>query len=186
MFFYLLICYNNCTILIIEWRFIMKKHLLQIIIAAVTAVFMILPSTACIDEKSNTSTDDSSSTNQLQHYEIDLNKDNFEKYILFSVTETNPNSSNKTGNFYDFKGVLSYAYYKDVMITLNAQYTKPSWRGGESYNFNFVINLNTAGNFSFYTNNQAALDKLNWTEYYPGTKSVIVITAVSGKVIFNI
>lgn len=164
----------------------MKKRLLQLIMVIVSAIIMLLTFASCDDGKSSISTDDSDLTNQSQHYEIELNKDNYEKYIKYSVTETTPNALNKTGNFYDFKGVLSYAYYKDVVVTLKAKYAKPSWMGGETYNFNFSIDLDAAGNFSFYTNNQIALDKLNWTSYCPGTKSEIVVTAVSGKVIFDI
>ena len=158
----------------------------------VSAIIMLLTFASCDDGKSSRSpngsdsTNDSASTNHPQHYEIELNKDNYEKYIKYSVTETTANALNKTGNFYDFKGVLSYAYYKDVAVTLNATYTTPSWEGGKTYTFNFSVDLDAAGNFSFYTNNQIALDKLNWAYYYPGTTSEIVVTAVSGKVIFDI
>lgn len=163
----------------------MKKRLFCLI-ATVATIFMLFAFAACAEEQSNTSTDGSNSENQLHHYEIELNMDNYEKYIKYSITETTANALNQKGNFYDFKGVLSYAYYDSVIITLKAQYTEPSWEGGESYNFDFSIELDAAGNFSFYTNNQVALDKLNWTYYRPGTTSEIVVTAVSGKVIFDI
>ena len=170
----------------------MKKQLFRIIIVIMAAIFSLLVFGSCNDEKSNTSTEESNSTNQSdltdqpQHYEIELNKDNYEKYIKDSITETTPNSLNKNGNFYEFKGVLTYAYYQEVIVTLDAQYIAPSWEGGETYNFNFSIELDAAGNFSFYTNNQIALDKLNWSYYRPGTRSEIEVIAVSGKVIFDI
>ena len=170
----------------------MKKRLFRLVIVIMTAIFMLLVFVACDSEKSSTSTEESDSTNQSdstdhpQHYEIELNKDNYEKYIKYTITETTPNALNKNGNFYEFKGVLSYAYYKDVVVTLNAQYETPSWEGGEIFNFSFSIELDAAGNFSFYTNNQVALDKLNWTYYHPGTTSEIAVTAVSGVVIFDI
>lgn len=157
-----------------------------------TTIFMLLVFAACDDEKSGESieetdsTNQSDTTNQAQHYEIELSKDNYKKYINYSITETTPNALNQKGNFYEFKGVLSYAYYKDVVVTLNAQYEEPSWEGGETYNFNFSIELDAAGNFSFYSNNEVALNKLNWTYYRPGTTSEIVIIEVSGKVIFDI
>ena len=158
----------------------MKKRLLKLVMVIVSAIIVLFAFASCGDGKS------SMSTNHPQHYEIELNKYNYTKYIKYSVTETVANSLNKNGNFYDFKGVLSYAYYKDVSVTLNAKYTAPSWEGGETYNFTFSIDLDAAGNYSFYTNNQIALDKLNWSYYRPGTESEIVVATVSGKVIFDI
>lgn len=159
---------------------------MRLIASIIATTFMLFVFSACSNENSNSSINEPNSTNQLQHYEIELNMNNFEKYILYSITEASSTTIGTKGDFYDFQGVLSYAYYKDVIITLDAQYKLPSWEGGETHNINFDIELNAAGNFGFYADNQVALDKLNWTSYPRGTTSEIAVTAVSGTVIFNI
>lgn len=124
--------------------------------------------------------------NGMKHYEIDLSMQNFSEFIKYTITETVANSENRTGNHYEFNGVLRFAYYKNVIVTLSATYQAPSWQGGEQTTFQFSVVLDAAGDFKFDTNNPIALEKLGWSFYKRGTTSQIEVIAVSGKVIFNI
>ena len=159
----------------------------------VTVIFVscLFALTACSTSKNSDSNNHTipSEENDVpgaEHYEIDLSMQNFSEFIKYTITETVANSTNKTGNHYELQGVLRFAYYKNVVVTLSATYQAPSWQGGEQKTFQFSVVLDAAGDCKFDTNNPVALEKLGWSSYKPGTTSQIKAVAVTGKVIFNI
>lgn len=86
-----------------------------------------------------------------------------------------------------FTGVLSYAYYDNVVITLQrkiiSEYTT------NTYSENYTIELNTAGcktySFTEYTLDQIK-ELLNHTGYLGSYGNEITIISISGKVQFSI
>lgn len=126
--------------------------------------------------------------NGMKHYEISLNKDNFEEYIEYKVTiPTYATANSPKKDTYEFKGALSYAYYKDVIITYYAEYSNSDGLGGEIVSKgSFTIKLNAAGNYLFYTNDEKILKAINCSTYTNLTNKSLTITAVSGTVIFDI
>lgn len=126
--------------------------------------------------------------NGMKHYEISLNKANFEEYIEYKVTiQTNATANSSKKDFYEFRGVLSYAYYKDVAITYYAEYSNSDGLGGTIVNKgNFTIKLNAGGNYSFYTNDETILKAINCNKYTNLTEKILTIISVSGTVIFDI
>lgn len=169
-----------------------------ILVFVAMIVFGCLSLTACSESKipaneqngaehdNQTIPNEAEDDNGKKHYEIDLNMQNFSEFIKYIITETVANSQNNTGNHYEFQGVLRFAYYKNVVLTLSATYEEPSWEGGEIRTFQFSVVLDAAGDFKFDTNNPIALEKLGWSIYKPGTRSQIDVIAVSGKVIFDV
>lgn len=155
---------------------------IMLILTMCTCIFTACPSNEQEDETPNSD----ASNNNLKHYEIQLNKSNFEEYLDYKVT-TNATSIPRS-DFYEIKGVLSYAYYKDVSITFHVEYSRSNGMNGENvYQGNYTVKLNAAGCKSFYTNDDAILKAINLTMYDNMiTKRTLTITAVSGTVIFDI
>lgn len=124
--------------------------------------------------------------NKMKHYEVSLNKSNFEEYLDYKLTVNA--TSKPRSDFYDIKGVLPYAYYKNVAITFHVEYSKSDGMNGENvYKGNYTVKLNAAGCKSFYTNDEAILKAINLTTYDNMiTKRTLTITDVSGTIIFNI
>lgn len=145
---------------------------------------------ACPDSNNPSNENQNNNTNNdgLKHYEVLLNKTNFEEYIEYKVTiPTYATANSPKKDFYEFKGVLSYAYYKDVTVTYYAEYSNSDGLGGEIVNKGyFTIKLNAGGNYSFYTNDDKILKAINCTTYTNLTEKSLTITAVSGTVIFDI
>ena len=124
--------------------------------------------------------DDSSANNNIKdsnenYYNIDLIMDNHWKFLDWD----------KRNN--QFTGVLSYAYYDNVVITLQrkiiSEYTT------NTYSENYTIELNATGcktySFTEYTFDQIK-ELLNHTDYLSSYSNEITIINVSGKVQFSI
>lgn len=144
------------------------------------------PNNPSNDNQSQNNND--TNNNGMKHYEISLNKNNFEEYIEYKVTiPTYATANSPKKDTYEFKGALSYAYYKDVTITYYAEYSNYDGLGGEIVSKgNFTIKLNAAGNYIFYTNDEKILKAINCSTYTNLTNKSLTITAVSGTVIFDI
>ncbi len=148
----------------------MKKRfsiiLLLLILCCITIFFV-----GCDDSSANNNIKDSNEN----YYNIDLTMDNHWKFLDWD----------KRNN--QFTGVLSYAYYDNVVITLQrkiiSEYTT------NTYSENYTIELNAAGcktySFTEYTFDQIK-ELLNHTDYLSSYSNGITIINVSGKVQFSI
>lgn len=148
----------------------MKKRfsiiLLLLTLCCVTIFFV-----GCDDSSANNNVKDSNEN----YYNIDLTMDNHWKFLDWD----------KRNN--QFTGVLSYAYYDNVVITLQrkiiSEYTT------NTYSENYTIELNTAGcktySFTEYTFDQIK-ELLNHTGYLGSYGKEITIISISGKVQFSI
>ncbi|MCI6354424.1 hypothetical protein [Eubacterium coprostanoligenes] len=148
----------------------MKKRfsiiLLLLTLCCVTIFFV-----GCDDSSANNNVKDSNEN----YYNIDLTMDNHWKFLDWD----------KRNN--QFTGVLSYAYYDNVVITLQrkiiSEYTT------NTYSENYTIELNTAGcktySFTEYTFDQIK-ELLNHTGYLGSYGNEITIISISGKVQFSI
>lgn len=148
----------------------MKKRfsiiLLLLTLCCVTIFFV-----GCDDSSANNNVKDSNEN----HYNIDLTMDNHWKFLDWD----------KRNN--QFTGVLSYAYYDNVVITLQrkiiSEYTT------NTYSENYTIELNAAGcktySFTEYTFDQIK-ELLNHTGYLGSYGNEITIISISGKVQFSI
>ena len=109
------------------------------------------------------------------YYNIDLTMDNYWKFLNWDERNN------------QFTGVLSYAYYDNIIVTLQrkivSEYTE------NTYTENYTIELNAAGckNYSFteYTIDQIK-KLLNHTGYLSSYSNEITIINISGKVQFSI
>lgn len=148
----------------------MKKRfsiiLLLLTLCCVTIFFV-----GCDDSSANNNVKDSNEN----YYNIDLTMDNHWKFLDWD----------KRNN--QFTGVLSYAYYDNVVITLQrkiiSEYTT------NTYSENYTIELNTAGcktySFTEYTFDQIK-ELLNHAGYLGSYGNEITIISISGKVQFSI
>lgn len=148
----------------------MKKRfsiiLLLLTLCCVTIFFV-----GCDDSSANNNVKDSNEN----YYNVDLTMDNHWKFLDWD----------KRNN--QFTGVLSYAYYDNVVITLQrkiiSEYTT------NTYSENYTIELNAAGcktySFTEYTFDQIK-ELLNHTGYLGSYGNEITIISISGKVQFSI
>lgn len=148
----------------------MKKRfsiiLLLLTLCCVTIFFV-----GCDDSSTNNNVKDSNEN----YFNIDLTMDNYWKFLDWD----------KRNN--QFTGVLSYAYYDNVVITLQrkiiSEYTT------NTYSENYTIELNAAGcktySFTEYTFDQIK-ELLNHTGYLSSYSNEITIINISGKVQFSI
>lgn len=148
----------------------MKKRfsiiLLLLTLCCVTIFFV-----GCDDSSTNNNVKDSNEN----YYNVDLTMDNYWKFLDWD----------KRNN--QFTGVLSYAYYDNVVITLQrkiiSEYTT------NTYSENYTIELNAAGcktySFTEYTFDQIK-ELLNHTGYLGSYSNEITIINISGKVQFSI
>lgn len=148
----------------------MKKRfsiiLLLLTLCCVTIFFV-----GCDDSSTNNNVKDSNEN----YYNVDLTMDNYWKFLDWD----------KRNN--QFTGVLSYAYYDNVVITLQrkiiSEYTT------NTYSENYTIELNVAGcktySFTEYTFDQIK-ELLNHTGYLGSYSNEITIINISGKVQFSI
>ncbi|MBO5578413.1 MAG: hypothetical protein J5955_04885 [Bacilli bacterium] len=108
----------------------------------------ILMLSACNSNQSTSSKDDSGATetDKAKRYEFDLTKDNL-WYFIDSAYSTSGNSNYYSCN-YVFQGVLSYAYYDNVIVHLD--YNIVGQGGGYypegTYYADIEVKLNAAGN----------------------------------------
>ena len=92
------------------------------IFVGITTLALIIGLAACTSNQPNTSSTSISSkddggakeTDKTQRYEFNLTKDNL-WYFIDSAPSESGNSNYKT-LYYTFQGVLSYAYYENVVI----------------------------------------------------------------------
>ena len=130
----------------------MKKIILPII--------MIIPFALCgcdnTNKVNNSSKNESSNiigveTDKTKRYDIDLTVNNYWKYLDITGDFEASYYSYKSLS-YSVSGVLSYAYYEDVMITFDYcggyynSYTNT--KNDKEYHANIYANLNAAGNDS--------------------------------------
>lgn len=160
----------------------MKRIFKLVLILTITLTMCLCVFSACAspDEQTNETqsqeTNDETPNNGIKHYEIQLNKDNFEEFLEYKVTTK---SLAPRYDLYEINGVLSYAYYKDVLITFYVVYRSPYTCNGH-----FTIKLNAAGNYSFYSDDEALIKVINQS---PDARYLnLTITEVSGTVIFDI
>ena len=128
------------------------------------------------------------SNNNVQRHEIQLSNDNFKEFLDYDVTiQKVVSGSSVRKDLYEIKGVLIFAYYKDVSITFYAEYSNTDSMGTNTfYKGYYTVKLNAAGNYSFYTNDEALLKAINCNHYTNSTEISLTIKSVSGSVIFNI
>ena len=152
---------------------------IMLILSMCTCIFTACPSNEPSDETPNK---DASNSN-LKHYEIQLSTSNFEDFLEYTVTE-DPYIGQLTPvkDLYEVKGVLSYAYYKDVYVTFFVKYTV----NGKTYKGDYKVKLNAAGNYSFYSNDEAVLKAIKCDSYAQRMEKSVTIKSVSGMVIFDI
>lgn len=97
-----------------------------------------------------------------KHYEIELNMENYETYLLLVLEKTTSGTSGtyiRTNYRYRFYGALTYAYYENVVVVLENE------AGVEQ-----TVKLNAGGGC-----NLVSVDN-----------KICIVKSVSGKVIFNI
>ena len=171
----------------------MRKIIKSVIVfALMTIMSVVIIFSACSktpEGNSGTTNNDTSletPNNGVQHYEIELTKNNFDEFLLYTVTTPQYQTATSKGSFYEIKGVLSYAYYKDVTVLFYVEYKTSDGISETVYKGNFTVKLNAAGNYSFYTADPIVLNALNLSGYNRLAKDCLTITAVSGTVIFDI
>ena len=170
----------------------MRKIIKSVIVFALLTLMSVGILSACShSSEGNGGTTDKGTTietpnNGVQHYEIELTKNNFDEFLLYTVTTPQYQTTTSKGSFYEIKGVLSYAYYKNVTLSFYVEYKTSDGISETVYKGNFTIKLNAAGNYSFYTADEIVLNALNLSGYNRLAKDSLTITAVSGVVIFDI
>ena len=127
----------------------------------------------------NTTTDHSSQTDNSQSYvyEVTLTKDNYWKYLDWDKTHS------------QFTGVLSFAYYEDVVMTLRRTISAPEYTENSYVEEAFSVELNAAGcqGYSLKSYTVAEVQELlNYHAYMSTWHYDIEITSISGKVLFSI
>lgn len=134
----------------------------------------------------NESTSNSSNNTGLKHYEIDLTADNYQTFLNFSKEALTIN--NRFYNYnYILSGVLSYAYYENVVVTFDItyKYDEGDFGGEYTYQGEYSIVLNAAGNAQFKGSDQAILNAINCPTKHYGSDQTITIKKVTGKIIFS-
>ena len=136
-------------------------------------------------EKPNDSPDNNTNAgdqeNGTKHYEFELGMVNFDRFFTYSIE----NSINQSGqivknSLHKISGVLSYAYYENVVVTFEVKCT-------DKYGYTFHTNelkvpLNASGGIDLLSYGDIVNNGINCEEH---TSRVLTIKAISGKVIFN-
>jgi hypothetical protein len=86
---------------------------------------------------------------------------------------------------YTIKGVLTFAYYENVIVTLDVTYTYPSGIADNNIvkKGTYTLSLNAAGSATFRTDDPALLQAINCTNYSNTTQEQITVKSVTGTVI---
>lgn len=130
-----------------------------------------------------------SNENQPTRYEVELNENNYWKYI--NVKET---ISNKDTN-YEINGVLTYAFYEDVVFAFDVFYYIDGQPEEEYNKYTMLIGCNAAGNANFvtYSSGITSVTVGKWLGvnngelvYLENYNWKIHFNSVSGKVIYTI
>jgi len=116
-----------------------------------------------------------------KHYEIDLNLDNYQTYLTYTSETTVISGAYHNNYTHNIDGVLSFAYYENVVISFDVTYTNSS----KTYHGVYDVLLNAAGDAVFYADTPTLLEKLN-CRYDRMMNKTFTIKSISGKVIFNI
>ncbi len=123
----------------------------------------------------NTETAEEKST--INHYEIDLNLENYWKYINWS----------QDFDECTFSGVLSFAYYENVIVTVERTISSPEYTTN-TYSEKYDIELNAAGNL-LHIKEEKTFDEyrqlLNVSGYMGSVSDKITVVGIKGKVIFS-
>ena len=128
---------------------------------------MLLSCVACTSDEPQTDSNAELPTEVLtenngpKHYEIELNMDNFNTYLTYAVNRKS-GSDGRTHYIHTISGVLPYAYYENVVVTVKINGKEGSYR----------IILNAAGNGELDIGDN------------PNNKTGQIVS-VSGKVIFS-
>ncbi|MBR7141697.1 MAG: hypothetical protein IKD03_06075 [Clostridia bacterium] len=122
-----------------------------------------------------------------QNYQkFDLSLDNFSHFFDFSYTRGVYGTYNPSvADTYTIKGVLTFAYYENVIVTLDVTYTYPSGIGNTDIvkKGTYTLSLNAAGSATFRTDDPALLQAINCTNYSNTTQEQITVKSVTGTVI---
>lgn len=164
----------------------MKKRLFSLMIMLITLCCMVFGLGACGDGKSDTPVDDSDSTNQSHHYEKELTLANFDEFISFT---SNYSQLTNFEDYHELKGVLTYAYYENVVVTFHVVYVQNGYNYADTtYSGNFVVKLDASGSSSFYGNDTKLLQAIKYSSYekYKTKSREVTLVGVSGKVIFSL
>ena len=154
----------------------MRKFLILLSLLLCVALFSLV---GCSNNQGSTdNVPDSSQDNRnlYKEYEITLNVDNYWKYLDWDI------------NNQKFTGVLVYAFYEQVVITLKR--TISSEYSENIFTENYEIELNAAGcknyNVREYTFDEVKT-LLHYEDAYLGSwRSDYEIIHISGKVYFSI
>ncbi len=154
----------------------------------------ILLLTACNSNQSTSSKDDdgATETNTVKRYEFEITKDNLWYFVDSAPSETG-NSNYKT-LYYTFQGVLSYAYYDNVVIHLDYDIVGMGEPGSPYYpstthkaDIEFKLNASGSGvltlPYDYVPTN--AVPTITQTNLYGFNRS-LTIKSVSGTVRFAI
>lgn len=128
-------------------------------------------------------------TDKAKRYEFDLDKDNYWRYLDLSISKTSQNE------YYSlevtFSGVLSFAYYENVVATFAFQASGTGGVGGVYQTFTATIKaeLNAAGCFhriySYEYIPENITPTFNGTSLY-GYERTMTLFSITGKVLFAI
>lgn len=174
--------------------FVKRKMLAAFLLAFVAMiVFGCLSLTACSESKNQTVEQNGSESNNqtipdkeeddngMKHYEIDLSMQNFYDFLEYEYTYSylgvSPEYPNSKGHSYLVTGVLSFAYYQNVIVTFRMM------KNDTNQYREFDVKLNAAGNGGFYQADQ--IYKEITTQLGGGYGFTVSIQNVSGTVIFD-
>lgn len=119
--------------------------------------------------------------NGVKHYEIALNMQNFNEFLEYKYTYSSlgirPDVPNSKGHSYFVTGVLSFAYYQNVVVTFRMTRTDTN-----QYR-DFQVKLNAAGAGGFYQADQIYKES---TSILGSSDVTVSIKNVTGMVIFDI
>ncbi|MCR4898031.1 MAG: hypothetical protein K5892_02280 [Acholeplasmatales bacterium] len=156
---------------------------------ALLSLFLVLLLFGC-NNKSSSNDNEVSSTNEVKNdrYEIELTMDNYWKY--FSNTVEEYTASQYTDIIYENTGILNFAYYEDVVFTLELSYEFYDQYGMTSTvpekvtfeNKELEMKANGEGKFVFSYTYYAPSGESNLYHYIRYLK----LKHVRGKVLFSI
>ena len=120
----------------------------------------------------------------LKHYEIKLNSENFTNYLAYSSETVHIIGSGYHSDYtHKIEGVLSFAYYEDVVVSFEVTYEDPY--SDKIHKGIYSVPLNASGCAEFSADNPTLLNAIKGT-YDRSMNKTFTIIYVSGKVIFNI
>lgn len=173
------------------------KKIVSIILLSAILITGASCSSNTIEEQNTTNSQDSAfettpsidtpnnNENAPKHYEFDLNINNFNTFLTFSSEQGYYLNGYVNNHINIVSGVLSYAYYENVVVTFDVVYEQTYSIGSRTYTGEYSVALNAAGDATFYANDRALLDTLKCGGYDTQIKKTFTIKRVTGKVIFT-